>query len=379
MAGTVQPHTNDCIKKRRLRIGYVSPDFRAHSVAYFIEPVLKYHDSGHYEIFCYYNHTVEDSVTRRLRAHTDHWRTISGLSDDEAAQLIRKDHIDILVDLAGHTGNNRLLVFARKPAPIQATWLGYLNTTGLAAMDYRITDHSASPPGITDRYHSENLIRLPDSQWCYQPPAECPPVTPLPALTTGLITFGSLHNLAKVTPEVIRLWSRVLMVIPDSRLIMAARGLNRLRLQMEERFAEDRIKSSRLELLDAMPFDEYLALHQRIDVNLDTFPYSGGTTTCHSLWMGVPIITLAGETVTSRGGASLLGSLRLTELIAKSETEYLDIAVHLGKKIEFLAAIRTGLRERMINSPLTNAQNFTKNLEQAYRDMWERWCTREAG
>ena len=225
LAHLVQSHRNNADPGRRLKVGYVSADFRDHAVAYFIEPVFAHHAHERFEIYCYYNHVRTDTVTQRLQGYADHWRSIAGLSDDETALQIRDDRIDILVDLAGHTALNRLTVFARKPAPVQVTWLGYLNTTGLASMDYRITDAWASPPGEADRYHTETLLRLPDSQWCYRPPQEAPQVNALPALETGQITFGSFHTLAKITPLVTRLWSAVLNAVPAARLLMVARGL----------------------------------------------------------------------------------------------------------------------------------------------------------
>lgn len=376
LAHLVQPHRNDAAPGRRLKVGYVSADFRDHAVAYFIEPVFAHHAHEKFEIYCYYNHVRTDPVTQRLQGYADHWRSIAGLSDDETIRQIREDRIDILVDLAGHTALNRLTVFARKPAPVQVTWLGYLNTTGLVSMDYRITDAWASPPGEADRYHTETLLRLPDSQWCYCPPRNAPQVNALPALERGQITFSSFHTLAKITPQVARLWSDVLNAIPAARLLMVARGLEQqeTREAIQSGFANYGVDSKRIDFLGSQSFEGYLRLHQQVDINLDTSPYTGGTTTCHSLWMGVPVITLAGAAATSRGGASLLNALGLTDLVAHTTEEYIDIARQLANDRNRLQSMRLGLRTLMARSPLTNGEQFTHNLERKYREIWTRWC-----
>lgn len=379
LAARREPHANDPDPQRRLRVGYVSGDFRAHSVAFFIEPLFAHYDRTRFEVFCYSCYAVEDDVTQRLKRHADHWRSLMGLSDEVAAQLIRADGIDILVDLAGHTAENRLLVFAHKPAPVQVTWLGYLNTTGLSTMDYRLSDSYASPPGVMDTYHTEELVRLPNSQWCYQPPHACPEVGDLPALESGGLTFASLHNIAKISLPVLRLWAEVLAAVPGSRLILAGGGLEQKQKAetWSAHFAQRGIDIGRLEFLGVQPFDRYLALHQRVDVNLDAFPYPGGTTTCHSLWMGVPVITLAGQTVISRSGVSLLSTVGLSDFIAHTPEEYVGIAVKLAADIEGLRALRVGLRERMAASPLCDAAAFARDVEAAYRTMWRSWCVRQ--
>ena len=379
LANSIAPHTNEPSAKRRIRIGYLSPDFKRHSVAFFIEPVLASHDTRRFEVYCYYNSFHVDNVTQRLQSYAEHWHNIAPMSDEQVAEQIRGDGIDILIDLAGHSGQNRLMVFARKPAPVQVTWLGYLNTTGLNAMDYRITDAFANPPGETDQYHSETLVRMPDSQWCYKPPEDYyPPVTKLAALDTNKVTLGSLHNLAKITPEVITVWAKILNASPNTQLIMVAGGLDQRKKEIIARFTDQNVDPARLTLLKAQSFSNYLALHQKIDINLDSFPYTGGTTTCHSLWMGVPIITLSGDTVFSRGGASLLKVLKLDELIATTTDEYVDIVVRLSNNLHSLSALRTGLRTRMAESALTDAPRFTKHLEDAYSRMWQNWCSQHS-
>jgi protein O-GlcNAc transferase len=370
------PHLNTPDAGRKLRIGYVSGDFRDHALAFFIEPVLARHDRKSFEIFCYSNYGRADAVTGRLKSVADHWREVSALNDAALATLVRDDAIDILVDLSGHTLHNRLLAFARKPAPVQATWLGYLNTTGLEAMDYRITDAQASPPGPLDALHSEKLVRLPDSQWCYRPPAGCPAVSPPPSASSGRITFAAFTNLSKIGQPTIELWARLLARVPGSQLLVVSAILASVPDAYVERFTRHGIAPERLRLAGTMPFTDYLALHGSADIVLDTFPYSGGTTTCHSLWMGVPVVSLTGETTTSRGGASLLHAIGLPELVAQTPEQYLEIAAALAADPRRLAALRAGMRARMAASPLMDEVRFTRNLEQAYRSMWRAWCAK---
>jgi len=369
-----RPHRNLRDPERRLRVGYVSADLRHHSVAFFIEPVLASHDHEGFEIFCYSNSPHSDAVTARLKSLADHWREVFALSDEALSNLLRDDGIDILVDLSGFSESNRLKVFARKPAPVQATWLGYLNTTGLDTMDYRITDQNASPEGLFDACHSERLVRLPDSQWCYRPPDESPEVAPPPSAKTGQITFAVFSNPAKICAEAMELWSRLLLRVAGARLLVIANGLGSIPEDFAARFVQSGIGKDRLRVLGSRPFREYLAMHGQADLMLDTFPFTGGTTTCHALWMGVPVVSLAGDTATSRGGASLLGAIGLGELVAQTPDQYLELASSLAGDPARLAALRAGLRGRMLASPLMDAQRFTRNLESAYRSMWRSWC-----
>jgi predicted O-linked N-acetylglucosamine transferase (SPINDLY family) len=365
---------NDPNPERRLTVGYVSPDFRDHALAYFIEPVLAQHDRTQFDVVCYSDAARDDSVTTRLRLHAALWRESAQLDTEALAQKIRDDRIDILVDLAGHSvGGKRMPVFALKPAPLQASWLGYLNTTGLPAMDYRITDAIACPQGW-ERYHTERLLRLPDSQWCFAAAACAPAIGPLPAGRGAAVTFGALHNLAKVSPRVIALWSRLLHRVPGSRLLMLAPGQEQSFPQLAMQFAANGIDAARIQFTGRLPIADYLELHNRIDINLDAFPYTGGTTTCHSLWMGVPVVTMQGANVVSRGGASLLNAVGLPELVADSESQYLEIAEQLAGDLKRLALLRSGLRQRVAQSPLMDAARFTANLESAYRGIWRRWC-----
>jgi len=372
----MRPPATERNPDRQLRIGYVSGDLRQHAVAHFIEPVLERHHRDDVEVTCYYSNPTYDATTMRLKGHADRWRDVAGMSDEALTHLIREDAIDLLVDLSGHTGRQRLLAFARKPAPVQATWLGYLNTTGMEAMDWRITDGVATPAGLLDRLHSEALLRLPDSQWCYRAAQPSPDVSPPPVLTNGFCTFASFSSAAKINAEVIRTWSRLLAAVPRARLRVMVNGP--LPTDYAQRFAREGISPDRLQLRPGGYFDEYLAAHAEVDIMLDSFPYTGGTTTCHCLWMGVPIVTMVGTTATSRGGASLLSAVGLQEFVAQNPDEYVAIAAALAQDAQRLRSLRASLRERMRSSPLMDAERFTRNLEQAYRRMWREWCSNGA-
>ncbi|HJV73766.1 MAG TPA: tetratricopeptide repeat protein, partial [Noviherbaspirillum sp.] len=317
-------HANAPDPGKRLRIGYVSPDFRRHAVAYFIEPVLACHDKTQVEVFCYYNHTQHDPVTARLQALADHWIPCRYLSDDQLAQRIRADGIDILVDLAGHTRDTRLLAFARKPAPVQVAYLGYPATTGLSAIDYRITDVHAEPPGMTEHLNVEQLWRLPEFFCVYRPGDNSPDVIDHPpADDNGFVTFGCFNNFAKVTDPVLTLWAKLLQQVPDARLLLEIHGINdaALRAEIEARLARLGLPPERVLLEPRRPENQYM-LYNRIDIALDPFPQNGGTTSIDTLWMGVPFVTLAGRHFSSRMGATILANAKLGELIAASEDEY---------------------------------------------------------
>ena len=369
----IPPHRNDRSPDRRLRIGYVSPDFREHPVGRFLLPLLAHHDHNNFEIFAYAQLPASDAMTAQLRSHTDHWHGLARVSDPQAAELIGAHQIDILIDLAGHTANSRLLVFARKPAPVQVTYLGYPDTTGLATMDYRLTDAWADPPGQTESYHSEALVRLDPCAWCYQPRAS-PPVTPRP---DGPITFGSFNTFVKVTAPMLHLWSRILKAVPDSRLLLKALALGSesTRQRVRGLLGQEGIGPERLELRGGEPhYADHLALYHRIDVALDTFPYHGTTTTCEALWMGVPVVTLAGSCHVSRVGVSLLTTAGLPELVATTTEEYLQIAASLAHDRPRLTHLRATLRPQLQQSPLMDAPRFARTIEAAYRQMWRQWC-----
>lgn len=369
------PHTKDT--DRRLRIGYVSPDFYRHPVASFIEPLLAAHNHRAFEVICYANVTAPDAVTERLQKLADKWHNIAGLSDEQVAELVREDTIDILVDLAGHTGGNRLLVFARKPAPVQVTYLGYPSSSGLSAMDYRLSDDWIDPPGMTEAFHSEELVRLPGGSLCFQPQLSGPGVSPLPDLSPGNVTFGSFNNAVKVVPEVVAQWSQLLQALPGSRLLMKGKQLGDRETieRYQNMFERQGVAPERLEFVGWIPSsEEHLALYNRVHIALDTFPYNGCTTTCEALWMGIPVITLAGNDSRSRVGVSILKQAGLEDCIADSPEAYIEIAKDLANNINKLQQVRAGLREKMQQSPLLDAAAFTHKLESAYRDMWNRWC-----
>jgi len=371
---TWRQHRNDRNPERRLRIGYMSGDFRNHSLAFFIEPILSGHDKSHVESYCYYNNADHDLHTKRIAAHADHWIECAGMTDEQLAERIRSDRIDILVDLSGHTARNRLLVFARKPAPVQATWMGYIGSTGLSAMDYRITDPRMDPPGLTERYHSETLIRLPESWAAYQPEPGCPRVNELPALGGKTFTFGSLNTLAKMNPAVIALWARLLKALPDAKLMLGDMGERPTRDRFLSEFGNEGIGPERLLLHPPVPILDYLALYHQIDLCLDPFPYTGGITTAHAMWMGVPVITLAGVQSVSRHGVAFLYRVGLPDFIAHSEAEYVERAVRVARDLPSLSRIRRSLRERMTTYSACDPQVITRHLENAYRSMWRRWC-----
>lgn len=365
----ITPHTNLPDPERVLRVGFVSGDFRDHPVASFIEPVFAHYSRTNLEVFCYANHPIEDEMTARLRGRVEHWRNVASLTDDELATAIRHDRIDILVDLSGHTARNRLLVFARKPAPVQVSMIGYMQTTGMSAMDYRITDSGLDPVGMSEAFNVEQLIRLPAGAATFRPPADCPPVNELPALTNGFLTFGSFNNLAKVTPEAVTAWAEILKTIPNSRLLVVGRTGN----SIEEAFATHGIAPGRIEMIPRLPLKEFLTLHHRVDLLLDTFPYNGGTTTLIAAWMGVPFVTLPGDATTGRTGANLLQPLGLPSLIATSPSDYVHRAVVAAGDLERLAQWRGTLRARL-GPLLGGGEAYTYQLQYAFRDMWRKWC-----
>jgi len=362
---------------RTLRVGFVSPDFVHHAVSFFFEPLLRERPREEWEVFCYSAALQPDAVTKRLMGYSDHWREIASLSDEAAEALVRQDKIDILIDLAGHSANNRLLLFARRVAPIQATWLGYPNTTGLAAMDYRITDGISDPIGKTDTLYAEKLLRLPRAFSSYLPPLESPPVNPAPSASAGFITFGSFNQLAKVNAEVVALWSRVLHAVPGSRLflrspiLLDAGTVERL----TERFGQHGIGPERLLFSgDRLSVAEHLRAYHKVDIALDPFPYNGTTTTCEALWMGAPVVTLQGASHVSRVGTSLLTHLGASEWIADSEEAYVAIAQTLAAAPSRLTEIRANLRQRIMQSPWGDAARFARDMAQALRQVWVERC-----
>jgi predicted O-linked N-acetylglucosamine transferase (SPINDLY family) len=367
-------HSNDRSPHRRLRVGYVSPDFRKHPVAYFAEPIFANHDKSQVEIFCYAAIKQEDEVTERFRQFADHWHSTLGLGDEAAANMIREHQIDILVDLAGHTAGNRLLVFARKPAPIQITYLGYPGTTGLSAMDYRLTDHYADPEGIADAFYSERLLRLPGSLWCYRPSADMPETSSLPALSRGYLTFGSFNNFNKVDQPTLEVWAELLRALPTARLMMLTVPIGEARRSLLSSFADLGISAERLELHGQLPPVEFHRKFLEVDITLDPVTVNGATTTCESLWMGVPVMSLVGDRFLTRAGLSLLSTAGLADFAAASLENYIRLAAHLADNLPLLAEIRAGLRAHVAVSPLVDEVGFTRNLEALYREVWRVWC-----
>lgn len=362
--------------ERRLKIGYVSGDFRQHPVGWLLANVLPAHDKSQVEVFCYCNEATSDEVTERLKASADHWRDIVGLSDDAFADQVRRDGIDILVDLSGHTAHNRLLAFAKAPAPVQASWVGYPSTTGLAAMDYLVMDAVTVPPGA-EAWCAEAVVRLPHGRFCYAAPLGAPPVAERPQ---GPVTFGSFNHLAKMGPNVINLWTKVLDAVPGSRLVLKWRSLDdpAARDFLATTFAAYGVGADRLELRGPSSHLDMLAEYGDIDIALDPFPYSGGITSAEALWMGVPVVTWPQDRIASRQTLAFLSELGLTDLAADTEDDYVRIAAALAGDASRRAELRRDLRARMAASPMTDGARFTPGLEAAYRQMWRRWCAGQA-
>jgi len=356
----------------RLRVGYVSSDLRTHSVAYFLEPLLAHHDRERIEIFCYSNTRHGDATTERLRALCDHWVPITALDDRAVAAQIRADGIDLLVDLGGHTGHSRLAVFAHRAAPVQVTWLGYPNTTGLAMMDYRLTDAIADPPGLTDAFHSERLVRLDRGFLCYRPPDDAPAVAPPPCLAQGFVTFGSFNHPAKLSDETARLWADLLARVPGSRLRLKYKIFEDAATRQfhQDRFAAAGLAPDRLDLVGHIDAAHgHLAAYGRVDIALDPFPYNGTTTTCEALWMGVPVVALAGTRHAGRVGASLLHRVGLDGLVADDAAGYVAAAAALAADPDRLAGLRSGLRERLALSSLLDGAGFARSVEAAFGEI----------
>jgi len=362
-------YENDRSPGRQLRIGYVSPHFRSHVVGLNLLPLFRQHDHAEFEIYCYSDTQNLDEVTAALHQRANVWRDTAGLPDAELAAQVSRDRIDVLVDLVMHTEAGRLGAFARKPAPIQVAWMAYPGSTGLTRMDYRFTDPILDPPGATDLFYTEQSIRL-ETFWCFEPSANSLAVKPLPAEKKGYVTFGCLNNFAKINDAVLDLWREILAAVPNSRLILIPpKGNTIARVREKLGVAPDRVialpRQSRL---------EYLKYYQRIDLALDPFPYTGHTTTLDGLWMGVPLVTMTGPTVVSRGSLSILSNLGLTELAVNNKADYVALAIALAQDHSRLRELRAGLRVRLETSVLMDANRFARQAESAYRSMWHKWC-----
>ncbi|HUF71903.1 MAG TPA: tetratricopeptide repeat protein [Gammaproteobacteria bacterium] len=367
------PHRNHPDPNRRLKVGYVSPDFRAHAVARFMLPLLENHDRQSVEIYAYSDVARPDEMTDRIRAECDHWHDIGTSGDRQLAASVRSDGIDILVDLAAHSGRNRLLTFARKPAPVQITYLAYCSTTGVDAIDYRLTDRFLDPSSDDEANYSERSIHLPHCYWCYAAPSSSAMPRPVDEGRRGPPTFGCLNNFAKITDATLALWTRLMQRVPEARLLVYARAEPH-HIRLRQAWQQAGLSESRLEFVGWQPLEPYLETYRRIDVGLDPFPYTGGTTTCDALWMGVPVVTLAGRTAVSRGGATLLSNVGLPELVAHDEAQYVDIAAALLRDEDRLDVMRRKLRSRLESSPVMDAQRFARDIESVFRNAWQTWC-----
>lgn len=372
-----QPHENPRDTERPLRVGFVSAHFASHPVGRFSIRLLENLDRAAFHVTCFADMRTGDAMTARIRSAVSAWRETAGLSDAALAQLVRDERIDILFDLAGHTVGNRLLAFARKPAPIQVSWLDYAGTTGVRAIDFLLADAREIPPGAESGYR-EQVLRMPDGYICYDPPADAPPVAPLPALVRGSVTFGSFGAPPKITPALVADWARILARVPGSRLLLKNRGLDAAgaRARFRELFAAHDIDPTRVELLGWSPSREVLALYGEVDLALDTFPYNGGLTTCEALWMGVPVVTHCGETFASRHSLAHLTAAGFTDTIARDADEYVELAVTLAIDLPQLAELRAGLRERLAASPLCDGSRFAAHFSELMRDAWRQWCNR---
>ncbi len=367
-------HTNSPDPERRIRIGYVSGDLRSHAVAFFLEPLLAQRNRDAFEIHIYSNHAQVDEVTQRLAGHVDTWTPCSHLSDETLAKKIQSDGIDILVDLSGHTAYNRLPMFAMKPAPVQVTYIGYGGTTGLDAIDYRITDAALDPVGLTEAWHSETLVRLPGGGATFEGVESAPEPGPLPALAGDGIVLACLNNPRKIRPPVVDLWSRILLARPDSLLLLGSASDETLINNLLAQFQVNGIDPSRIVFMPWMPMNDYLALHQKIDLALDPFPYNGGTTSFHSLWMGVPFVTLEGDRTMSRCGTSILSFAALNDWTMPNEEAYVQKVLTALNDLPALDDLRQSLRNRLRANSTNRSQQVTAALESAYRDMWRAWC-----
>ena len=357
-------------QNRRLRIGYVSPDFRVHPVGRFLLPLLENHDRQKFEIYCYASVVWPDDLTIRIQRHADVWRDICELTDEEAAQLVRNDRIDILIDLTMHMAGGRPRLFARKPAPVQATYLAYAGTMGMDAIEFRITDPYLDPPGHFGTNFCERPIRLAKTYWCYQPPIDSIQIPPLPANSGAPVTFGCLNNFSKVTDATLETWAEIMGRAPRSRLLLHAPA-GSARERVLKILSSRAIEADRIKFVERLSLPNYLQTYNAIDIALDPFPYVGGTTTCDALWMGVPVVALRGRAPIARGGASILSNIGLDEWIADSRGAYIEIATKMAGDLQKLSDLRSGLRQRMARSPLMDAKQFARDMEDVYRRMWE--------
>lgn len=375
LASTIRPHFNSRDSDRRLRIGYLSPDFHGHAISYFLLPLLEAHDHSQVEVHCYSNVAETDEITARIQGFADGWHDVVKWSDEEIAEAIRSEEIDILIDMGMHTSRSRELVFARKPAPVQVVWLAYPGTTGLKTIDWRITDRFIDPPDADESWASEPPYRLPDAWCCFDHSAEFPPVNDLPAKTNGFVTFGALGAFRKINSEVLKLWSRVLNAVPESRLtLLSHEGSHRERvvaLMDSLGIAQHRIQFE----IPRLRYD-FLKLFHQVDIGLDPFPYGGNTTTFDTMLMGVPMITWPRALATSRQTFSVLGNCGMERFAARSADDLVNLARDVASDLPRLAELRSALRDHLHASPAMDGPRFARNMEAAYREMWHHWCSR---
>ncbi|MEM6470649.1 MAG: tetratricopeptide repeat protein, partial [Planctomycetota bacterium] len=372
----ITAHDNDRSPNRRLRIGYVSADLRRHAVAAFFEPLLRLRDEEGFETYCYYEHAIEDDVTQQLKGLSDHWRSTHGFSDEQVLKQIRLDNIDILIDLSGHTSGNRLKMFARRPAPLQISWLGYPNTTGLDTIDYCLTCDVQNPVGEPP-LHTEQLIRIPGGSFCFHAPSNAPPLSSLPALQRNQITIGSLHRPFKVSSKTHDLWAAAMHACSDARLLLFNTRFNdSLKAEHRKALIQRGVASDRIEIRNATEAESYLEIYSEIDIGLDATPWAGGTTTMEALWMGVPVVAYYGNNRPSRGTAGIVHHLGHPEWIARSEREYGQLVSSLATDIPKLSHIRGSLREETLRT-IADEQRFVTELESSYREIWRRWCEKQ--
>ena len=365
-----QCQDSDEIRDARIRVGYISPDFRDHTVPRFIGAALKHHDRRRFEIFCFSDVAEGDRITERLRQQVEHWRDIVGLDDQRVQQIIRDDQIDILVDLRGHAAGNRMTLFAKRAAPVQVNMVGYFDTTGLSAMDYRLSDKYQDPHGQTEQYHTERLLRLERNCWCYMADEDAPPVKPLPAHGNGHITFGSLNKLLKISEPCAKLWAAVLEAVPNSKMMLATGSPGAVEA-IQVKLQKAGINSERIKFVEkTRGRSEYLQRFSQIDIALDTFPFNGITTSCDGLWMGTPVVSLSGSTSVSRAGRSILSGVELPQLAAASPDAFVQTAAELAERVAELGKLRLGMRDRMLASPLMDHVGFTRELEKAFAEIW---------
>ncbi len=369
-------HKNLPDPERRLRIGYVSADFRNHAAAYWIEPLLAGLHHGDFDVVCYSNSAAVDAVTERLKRHADTWVECASLGDSALADRIKADGIDILVDLSSHTEGHRLQVFARQPAPVQVSWFGFPVSTGLHAMQYRFTDAVMDPPGQSDDFYSEKLVRLSRFYAAFRPDPACGEVGVGPVVRNGFVTFASFNTLAKITPAMLECWAAILTKIPQARLLLQAAGMENpaLAAAVSSALCERGVEPHRLTLRGWTGIEDYMRLGHEADIALDPYPFNGGVTSCHALWMGLPVITRAGETAASRVGASILGGLGLAEWVASDSDAYANKAIALAHDTAKLAALRASLRTRMETAGLLDGPGLASEVENAFRGMWRTWC-----